>query len=492
MFKVRDDRMKREVKDISIRKAAVINAASKYLTVILQLVYTAILSRILTPEDYGTVAVINVFIVFFQLIADMGFGTAVIQDKGLTDQDIDSIYSFNVYLGIVLILMFQLFSHAIAAVYNDEIYSRLGIILAAALGFYSWNAIPNAVMLKSKKFIAIAVRTIVVSAFSFTCTIIFALRGAGVYALALNTLFGAAGLFFWNEVSVRLKFLFRPSMIPIKKIIMYSFYQFAAQTLNYFNRNLDNLLIGKFMSKDKLGYYSKAYSMQQMPVSYLPGVITPVLHPILSEHQDDREYIFSNYLKLLKFLSLLGAFGSAYCWFAGKEIIRIAFGRQWDESIKPFMILSLSLWPQILTNTIAPIYQSIGNTKLMFKNLIFTTAMIVSFIVGGIMSGDIGTVSICVSIAYGLNFFITFFVLSKFGFHTSYLKFLINFKEDMLIYIVLLVFSILFPITFENLIFGFAAKFVILFLLFLVMLIATKQTKWVTNIFGKGKRRNHG
>ena len=81
---------------------------------------------------------------------------------------------------------------------------------------------------------------------------------------------------------------------------MYSFYQFAAQTLNYFNRNLDNLLIGKFMSKDKLGYYSKAYSMQQMPVSYLPGVITPILHPILSEHQDDREYIFSNYLNFCR------------------------------------------------------------------------------------------------------------------------------------------------------------------------------------------------
>ncbi len=477
--------MKKEVKDISIRSAAFINAASKYLTVILQLVYTAILSRILTPEDYGTVAVINVFIVFFQLIGDMGFGTAVIQDKEITDEDVDSIYSFNVYLGIALTVAFLLFSRIIASVYDDEIYTRLGIILAVALGFYSFNAIPNAVMLKNKKFIAIAVRTVIVSAASFTCTIFFALRGVGVYALALNTLFGAAGLFFWNEVSVRLKFSLRPSMVPIKKIISYSFYQFAAQTLNYFNRNLDNLLIGKFMSKAQLGYYNKAYSMQQMPVSYLPGVITPVLHPILSEHQDDKEYIFSNYLKLLKFLSLLGGFGSAFCWFAGKEIILIAFGNQWGESIRPFMILSLSLWPQILTNTIAPIYQSIGNTKLMFKNLIFTTWMIITFIVGGVMSGNICIVSICVSIAYGLNFFLTFFIMTRFGFHTSYVKFLKIFKEDILIYIVLLAFSILFPISFENLLLGLLLKFVTLFSLFLIILILTKQAKWLTNIIGK-------
>ena len=241
--------MKKGVRDISIRKAAVIHAASKYLAVILQLIYTAILSRILTPEEYGTVAVINVFIVFFQLIGDMGFGTAVIQDRELTDEDIDSIYSFNVYLGMVLIIAFSLFSRVIAAVYDDDVYVGLGMILAAALGFYSFNAIPSSVMLKNRKFLAIAMRTVAVSAVAFTCTIFFALRGAGVYALALNTLFGAAGMFLWNEVSIKLRFLPCPSMTPVKKILSYSLYQFAAQTLNYFNHNLDNLLIARFMPK---------------------------------------------------------------------------------------------------------------------------------------------------------------------------------------------------------------------------------------------------
>ena len=484
--------MKKGVKDISIRKAAVIHAASKYLAVILQLIYTAILSRILTPEDYGTVAVINVFIVFFQLIGDMGFGTAVIQDRELTDEDIDSIYSFNVYLGMVLIIAFSLFSRVIAAVYDDDVYVGLGMILAAALGFYSFNAIPSSVMLKNRKFLAIAMRTVAVSAAAFTCTIFFALRGAGVYALALNTLFGAAGMFLWNEVSIKLRFLPCPSMTPVKKILSYSLYQFAAQTLNYFNHNLDNLLIARFMPKNQLGYYSKAYSMQQMPVLYLPGVITPVLHPVLSEHQDDKEFIFSNYLKLLKFLSLLGCFVSAYCWFAGKEIILIVFGKQWGESVWPFRILSLSLWPQILTNTISPIYQSIGNTKLMFYNLIFTTVMIGSFITGGVMSGSINVAAVCVSIAYGLDFFITFLVMVKTGFHASYLDFLKNFKEDVLICIVLFVFTFLFPVSFEHLLIGAFVKLVMLFLLFLVMLAITKQIKWFWIIIGKERKEEDG
>ncbi len=471
-----------------IKKAAFIHAASKYLTVILQLIYTVILSRILTPEDYGTVAVINVFIVFFQLIGDMGFGAAVIQEQELTDEDVNSIYSFVVYLGMALMIVFLLLSRVIAAVYDDDIYISLGMILAAASGFYSFNAIPSAVMLKNRRFIAIAVRTVAVSAAAFTCTIFFALRGAGVYALALNTLFGAAGLFFWNEVSVKLRFLLRPAIGPVKKIFSYSLYETAAQTLNYFNRNLDNLLIGRFMYKNQLGYYSKAYALQQMPVNYLPGAITPVLHPVLSQHQDDKEFIFSNYIKLLKFLSLLGCFASAYCWFAGKEIILIAFGKQWGESVRPFRILSLSLWPQILTNTTAPIYQSIGNTKLMFQNLIFTAVMISLFIIGGVMSGSIYMVSICVSIAYVLNFFVTFFVMTRFGFHMGYVEFMKNFKEDILIYIVLFMFSVLFPVSFENVIIGAFVKLAMLLLLFFVMLVITKQLKWLMAVIGKGER----
>lgn len=484
--------MKRRVRDISadisIRKAAVIHAASKYLTVVLQLVYTAVLSRILTPKDYGTVAVINVFIVFFQLIGDMGFGTAVIQNQELTKEDADSIYSFHVYLGMALVIAFLLFSRVIAAVYGDEIYISLGGILAAALGFYTLNAIPSAVMLKNRRFLAIAVRTVAVSAVSFACTIFFALRGAGVYALALNTLFGAAGLFFWNEASVKLRFLPRPDMMPVKKIFSYSFYQFAAQTLNYFNRNLDNLLIGRFMSQTQLGYYNKAYSLQQMPVNYLPGVITPVLHPVLSRHQDDKEFIFSNYLKLLKFLSLSGCFVSVYCWFAGEEIILTAFGIQWGKSVRAFRILSLSLWPQILTNTIAPIYQSMGNTKLMFQNLIFTTAMISSFIIGGVMSGSIYMTAVCVSTAYGLNFFVTFFIMIRFGFHAGYMEFLKNFKEDLLIYLVLLLFSVLFPVSYGHFITGAFVKLGMLLLLFLAMLVITKQLKWFLIVLGKGKK----
>ena len=472
-----------EYKHISIKQAAILNASAKYLTVILQIIYMGILSRILTPEQFGIVAVIHVFIVFFQLFADMGFGIAVVQNKSLTDEEINHIFTFTVYLGIALMLLFWGASFIIAAVYDDKIYIPLGSMLSFSLLFNALNMIPNSVMLKNKKFVAIAIRTVVIALISYSITIILAFAGLGVYALATNAIVMALGFFLWNEFSVKLKFRWRIEIVTLKKVWSYSLFQFGAQTLNYFNRNLDNLLIGKFFTKADLGYYNKSYTLAGYPVTYLPGVITPVLHPILSEHQDDKEYIYNSYIRLLRFLSLLGCFGAAFCFFASEELILIAFGQQWEASIVPFKILSISLWMQILTNTMAPIYQSIGNTKLLFKSTILTTLLIVSSIIVGVFMGSIVTVSVCVSVAYILNFFISFMVLIVGGFRKSFLRFGVNFLYELMFFIILLLCAVFWPFSFSSIFISFIVKLISFGFIYLVMLLATKQHKVLISIF---------
>ena len=82
---------------------------------------------------------------------------------------------------------------------------------------------------------------------------------------------------------------------------------------NYFARNADNLLVAKFMGDTQLGYYDKAYKLALYPEQNLTHVITPVIHPILSEYQDDKAYIYENYMKIVKILSLLGLFVVRIC-----------------------------------------------------------------------------------------------------------------------------------------------------------------------------------
>ena len=95
---------------ISIGKASVINGAAKYSTVILNILFTAVLARILSPADYGIVAIPAVFTVFFGLFADVGLGAGVIQNQNLNQKNIDEIFSFNKFLAVVMTLLFCLVS----------------------------------------------------------------------------------------------------------------------------------------------------------------------------------------------------------------------------------------------------------------------------------------------------------------------------------------------------------------------------------------------
>ena len=109
------------MREISIKRAAMINASASYSCVLLQLVFNGILARMLSPDDYGIVTVVSVFTTFFTVMANMGIGPAVIQNKELTDEDISNIFSFNFYAAIVTMLVFAVFSIPLSKFYGNHI-----------------------------------------------------------------------------------------------------------------------------------------------------------------------------------------------------------------------------------------------------------------------------------------------------------------------------------------------------------------------------------
>ena len=115
--------------DMSMKKATIINALGKYSTIIIQLLVTAVLSRILIPSDYGIVAIITVFSTFFLTLSDMGFSTAIVQQKDLSKEDVDGIFAFTFWVALILVALFTLLSYFVSIFYGDRIYFKLGLIL---------------------------------------------------------------------------------------------------------------------------------------------------------------------------------------------------------------------------------------------------------------------------------------------------------------------------------------------------------------------------
>lgn len=473
----------------SLKHETVFYGLSKYANVVVTLLTTSVLARILSPSEFGVVSVVTVFTAFFTILSDMGLGTAVIQNKTLTDHEIYDIFSFSVYAALFLGILFAALGVPIAWFYGDQIYIKICMLLSISVFFNAANIIPNAVLMKEKKFSLVGMRLIAVSVASGFAAIVMALSGGSFYSIVAQSIIQAILIFLWNYWHTRLKFRWRFEGKSIQKVRQYSTYQFCYSLINYFARNLDNLLIGKVMGSVNLAYYDKGYRLMMYPVQNLTYVINPIMHPILSDYQNDKAYIYRSYLKVVKLLSLLGVFISAYCFWSGEEIIMLFFGRQWTASVQLFQLLSLAVWPQLVSTSAGAIYQSTGNTRMMFKSgtVHFNTTIIL--IVVGVMYGHLETLALLVAISLYLRFFIDYYFLVVRVFSYSYVSFLKEFFADAVIMLALMIVISVFPeIRISGILIRLVFKGVILVAVYMAGIMLTGQFRILKDILKKLKK----
>lgn len=401
-------------------------ALAKYSGIVISIVIGAVLARLLTPEEFGIVALVTVFVSFFNLLSDFGLGPAVVQNQSLDDKDVHSIFSFSILLGFLLSGLFFLAAPLIAGFYNEPELINVSRLLSLAILFYSLQIIPKALFQKALKFKQIGLITVSVQFFSGVIAIILAYTGFSYYALVVKSILvsGISLIIFYSLKPVKIAWRIRFSAIG--KIIRFSSFQFMFNFINYFSRNADNILIGKFLGSAPLGYYDKSYQLMMMPVQNLTHVITPVLMPVLSKYQDDKNFVFNSYMKVVKLLATIGFPLSVFLYFSAGDIIHILYGSQWTQSIPVFKLLALTVGIQIVLSSSGSIFQAVNRTDLLFFSGLLSAITMVGGISYGIFIGNS-----LVSVGYGLicAFFINFFQGFFFLIHKALNKSLITFLK---------------------------------------------------------------
>jgi len=192
-------------------------------------------------------------------------------------------------------------------------------------------------------------------------------------------------------------------METLRHVFSYSAFQFASSLINYFNRNLDNLLIGGFKGAAALGYYDKAYKLTTYPMTSFSSVIASVVQPYMARHQDEPDVIFSCWQRMCKLCSLIGAAIAVAMFCCSSEIIEIMYGEGWLSSVPILHALSAGVFAQMVGNPTGAFFQSLGRTDLMFRCSLANTALMVASIASGLLSGDIVCLSWLVSAAFFLQ-----------------------------------------------------------------------------------------
>ena len=395
-------------------------ALAKYSGIVISLVIAGILARLLSPDDFGIVAVATVIIAFFSLLTDMGISPAIIQHKSLTKDELSTIFSFTVWTGIGISILFFAASWMIADYYESEILRTLCQLLSVNLFFASATIVPGALFYRNKEFKFIAIRSFVIQISAGAAAVTAALCGAGLYALIINPIISSILIFVISYQRYPQRLRFTLGLTALRKIFSYSAYQFLFNVINYFSRNLDKLLIGKYMSMSDLGYYEKSYRLMMLPSQNITQVITPVMHPIFSDFQNDKAKLATSYERILRFLAFIGLPLSVLLFFTAEEVTLIIFGVQWLPSVPVFRLLSLSVGIQIILSSSGSIFQAAGDTRSLFVCGVFSSVLNVTGILLGIFYfGTLTAVASCIVVTFSINFIQCYWQMYRITFRRS-------------------------------------------------------------------------
>lgn len=401
-----------------LKQGLIISFISQYSSVLIQLIVGMVLARLLTPAEFGIFAIIMVFTAFFSLMSDIGIAPAVIQSKTLNPRDVLNYFYVSIALGIGLSALFVALSFVLVQFYDNQVYVQLGYWLTITILFSSLRIIPTALLSKEKQFKSLGILRFTAALLSGVVAIVMAYQHFSYYSLVAQSIVYAVVLFVGAFVASKFVQYLRPfktnlksMMDSIKKIVSYSSYNFAFNFINYFSRNLDNILIGKYMGASSLGFYDKAYRLMLFPVSSLNQVFSPIIHPLLADYEDNKEFIYQAFAKMVQFLSLVGIPLTVFFYFNAEDIIMAMYGHQWVASAPIFRILSLTVWIQIIVASLGAIFLASNKPNLYFYNGLMNAVILVTAIVIGILHADLVQLSYYLMVAYYVSAMVTLYLI---------------------------------------------------------------------------------
>lgn len=369
-------------------KNKIINGA-KWLTLsnifnqIIQVLSIVFIARLLDPETYGLFAILMIFVGFLKMFVGMGTSAAIVQNNHLNDKFLSTIFYFNLTCGLIVYFVLFLSSGYIATFFNNIEIENLLKIIGLLFIITAISSVQNALFTKNMHFKYMSVIQSFALIVSFIIGLSFAYLGHGVYSLIYKSLSEViiVTVLTWFISDWRPKFYF--SLQVLKGIYNYSSNLVWFSIINYFSRNSDNFLIGKFLGEKSLGAYNMAYNLMLYPLNNISHTLVRVLFPAMSELKENNELIKKYYIKVIFFISLI-TFPLMLGLMSVSEIfVDVVFGDKWKELSTLIIILSPIGLLQSIGTTVGSIYMAKGTTSLMFKiGLLNSIIQIVSIIIG--------------------------------------------------------------------------------------------------------------
>ena len=370
--------------------AAFWSGAENFMRQGLQFIVAVILARILSPEEFGTVALLYLFTGIALVFIDSGFSSALIQRQDTTLTDESTVFWFNLAMGILVAILLWFSAPLIANFFNLSILIPLTKVIAFSLVVNALGSVQMTMFIKQLNF-KILMKTGILSTFiSGAVAISLAIYGYGIWALAFQMIVGSVVTtsLLWLYSSWRPKLNF--SYLSLRSLFSFGGYLMLSALLDVVYNRAYYLLIGKFYGVRDLGFYTRADNTKQIPVDLLSRTLERVAFPIFSAAAHDKEKLQRGTKLAVRGIMLVNVPMMLGLMVTAENVVHVIFGEKWLPAVPILQVLCLAgiFWPLHVINL--NILKAQGHSHLFFRLEIAKKIIGFSFLAIGMIFGIMG------------------------------------------------------------------------------------------------------
>lgn len=330
------------------------NAVERFSSQGIQFILTIIIARILSPDDYGLVAMLGVFIAIAQSLIDSGFSNALIQKRNRTEVDYNTMFYFNIVASILMYLLLFVSAPWIGMFYNQPQLVKIVRVLGILLITNSFGTIQMTRLTIALDFKKLAITALLSVIISGSLGVWMAYHGFGVWTLVFQMLLSNLSwtVILWLFAKWTPKWCF--SWFSFRSLFSFGSKLLFSNLLHTLYTNMYSLVVGKYFNASVLGYFNRAYTLGQFPVQNFGNIVQKVLYPIQCQYQDEDEKfnkIFISYLRISGFVLFPLMIGFAVL---AAPVISLLLTDKWLPAVPLLQIICLSMmWLPIMQANVA-------------------------------------------------------------------------------------------------------------------------------------------
>ena len=312
-------------------------------------VLSIVISRLVTPAEYGLIAMLAIFMAVAQSFIDSGFGTALTQKKDRDETDFSTVFYFNIVISILLYGLLYLCAPLIARFYNQPELTEITRWVGLNLILISLSLIQRTRLSINLNFKIQAKVSLLAVILSGTIGVILAYHGWGAWALVYQTLSNnlLSTIFLWLAAKWHPMLVF--SWRSFRRLFSFGSKILASGLLQTIYLNLYSLVIGKFYNPSDVGFYNRAYSISQYPSTNIVYILCRVMYPIQCEHQDDDKWLIENFIRYLRMACFIVFPLMMLLAVIARPLVLIVLTEKWLPSATLISILSLAyMWLPVM------------------------------------------------------------------------------------------------------------------------------------------------